>query len=249
LSIFIQGMSPIVLERFLPPDITAIDAVALAWFVTAWAAFNFIQDHLLKHSVNQHLIVLRRHWMARMLERDARMPDTVLLGHSMQSCSFFASTTMLVLAGLVGFFGVADHAHQLLDNMGLAVKTSLALFEVKLMIQGAIFVLAFFKFTWAIRQFNYCVAMIGSAPLPPVPEAERDRLAGPIAGMLSLALGEFNSGIRAYYFALAGMVWLVDPFFYMVATAGVVVILTRRQVFSRAERLLRSQLEYLELED
>lgn len=234
------------LNGLLPPDVTTLDMVAFVWFLGVWGAFNVIQDHLLRHGVNQHLIRVRRHWMERMMERDIRMPDTMLLGHSMQSCSFFASTTVLLLAGLVGSFGSADRAQTLLAELSFTQTTSAAFFEAKLLMLGCIFIFAFFKFTWAIRQFNYCVAMIGSAPNPPVPADLRRRYAQPIAGMLSLALSEFNSGIRAYYFALAAINWLANPLLFMLATAGVVGVLGRRQLFSRPERLLREQLALLD---
>ena len=234
------------LDRFLPADASLLDAIAFAWFISAWATFNLVQDHLLHRGVNEHLIVLRRRWMERMLERDVRIPDTMLLGHSMQSCTFFASTTVLVLAGLVGSFGAADHAHQMLSGLGFTVQTSLALFQAKLMVLGGIFIFAFFKFTWALRQFNYCVALLGSVPNPPVSKKGRKVLAGPIAGMLSLALAEFNSGIRAYYLALAALTWMIDPKAFIVATAGVLLVLGRRQIASRAERLLRQQIVNLD---
>jgi uncharacterized membrane protein len=238
--------SAAVLNGLLPSDVTTTDIVAFVWFLGVWGAFNFVQDHLLTGGVNQHLIRVRRHWMERMMEREVRLPDTMLLGHSMQSCSFFASTTVLVLAGLVGSFGMADHAQQILAELSFTTRTTLEFFNAKLLMLGCIFIFAFFKFTWALRQFNYCVALIGSAPIPPVPEDIRKRIAERIAGMLSLALSEFNSGIRAYYFALAALNWLIDPRLFMLATAGVVGILSRRQLLSRPERLLREQLALLD---
>jgi len=228
------------------PDFTALDAIALAWFLGMWGAFNIIQDYILRGGVNQHLKKVRHHWMKRMLERDVRVADTMLLGHSMQSCAFFASTTVLLMAGLVGSFGAADHAQGLLAELNFAIRTSLAFFEAKLLMLGCIFIFAFFKFTWAIRQFNYCVALIGAAPNPPLTEKQLDGFAGPIADTLSLALGEFNSGIRAYYFALAAFNWMIDPRLFMLATAGVVAVLARRQLLSRPEVILRRQLSALD---
>jgi len=227
----------------IPADVTLLDLVALAWFLGMWGAFNVIQDHVLRGSVNRHLVQLRVRWMERMLEREVRLPDAMLLGHSMQSCSFFASATVLVLAALLGSFSAADHAQQVLSELSFAVVTSRGLFEMKLLMLGCIFIFAFFKFTWALREFNYSIALIGAAPPPPETPEERRLVAEPIAGMLTLALSEFNSGIRAYYFALAALNWLIDPRLLIVATAGVTAVLCRRQMWSRAERLLRSQVE------
>lgn len=227
----------------IPPDVTTLDLLAFAWFLGMWGAFNIIQDHVLRGGVNRHLMTLRLRWMERMLERDVRLPDTMLLGHSMQSCSFFASATVLVLAALLGSFSAADHAQQVLSELSFAVVTSRGFFEMKLLMLGCIFIFAFFKFTWALRQFNYSIALIGAAPPPPASPEECREIAEPIAGMLTLALSEFNSGIRAYYFALAALNWLIDPRLLILATLGVTAVLSRRQVWSRAERLLRAQVE------
>lgn len=234
------------IDSVFPNDLTALDAFAFVWFLGLWGAFNVVQDRLLHRGVNHHLVRIRRYWMERMMERHEPMPDTLLIGHSMQSCTFFASTTALMLAGLVGWFGMADRAQKLLEEVSFARPTSLALFELKLLVLGCIFIFAFFKFTWSLRQFNYCVALIGSAPLAPLKPEWRRRCAKPIAGMLSLALGEFNSGIRAYYFALAALSWLSNPWLFIVAVTGVVAILSRRQLHSRPERLLREHLTNLD---
>ena len=39
------------------------------------------------------MLALRDAWMLRMLERDNRITDSSLLGHTIHSISFFASTT------------------------------------------------------------------------------------------------------------------------------------------------------------
>jgi len=232
----------------VPPDITPIDIVALFWFLASWIGFTLIQDHLLKGrvAVNQHLKVMRRHWMERMLERDNRIMDSQLVGHTMNSCTFFASTTMLVLAGLVGSFGAIEHAHEIVGSLSVTVRTSRQLFELKILLLVAIFTFGFFKFTWALRQYNYCCALIGSAPLPPLPDDDRRIMAENIADAITLAVLALNGGIRAYYFALAALTWIVSPWLFILASTGVVVVLTRRQGFSPTEKVIRLQTDVLE---
>lgn len=225
----------------MPPDVTTLDLVALVWFVGVWGAYDLIQDQLLtgRTGINQHMKIVRVAWMRRMLERDNRMVDTSLIGHTMQSATFFASTTMLVLAGLLGMLGAADRVHGMLGQLSLAVHTSPEFFEMKLLLQLGIFVLGFFRFTWALRQYNYCCAMIGAAPLPPVPEAQGANLARRIAAVMTLAVTSFNGGLRSYYFAVAALMWLIHPGLFMAATAWVVLVLLRRQVWSRTYSAIR----------
>jgi uncharacterized membrane protein len=232
----------------VPPDATLLDLIAFGWFLGAWTAFTLVQDYLLKDrvAVNQHLTLIRREWMQRMLERENRIMDSQLFGHTMNSCTFFASTTMLVLAGLVGSFGAIERVHEILGGMSFTVRTSRELLELKMLVLMGIFVFGFFKFTWALRQYNYCCALLGSAPLPPVPEAERKVMAGNIAAALTLAVKAFNGGLRSYYFALAALAWFIHPGVLMAATGFVLLVLVRRQGFSRTERVISAQADALE---
>jgi uncharacterized membrane protein len=232
----------------VPPDLSPLDLAAFAWFLGVWGAFNLVQDHLLRGRthVNQHLKVIRRVWMERMLERDNRIMDSQLVGHTMNSCTFFASTTMLVLAGLLGSFGAIEQAHDIITGLSFTVRTSREFFELKMLLLVSIFTYAFFKFTWALRQYNYVCALIGAAPQPPVPDGERMATAANIAQALTLAVTALNGGLRAYYFALAALCWLISPWLLMVATAFVVGVLVRRQGWSATERVIAAQTDRLE---
>ncbi|SMF78336.1 Uncharacterized membrane protein [Azospirillum oryzae] len=235
----------------MPPDLTTLDIVAFVWFVGSWVGFTITQDHLLtgRNVLNQHLRIVRRYWIERMLERDNRILDSQLFGHTMHSCTFFASTNMLVLAGLIGSFGAAERAQQFISNLSFAVQTSPQLFEIKMLLMVVIFTFGFFKFTWALRQYNYCCALIGSAPMPPVPQDDRKEIARTIGEALTLAITALNGGIRAYYFALAALVWVIGPIPLILASSGVVLVLTRRQAFSATEKVIRVQTQWLERND
>lgn len=227
---------------------TLLDLIALGWFLASWVGFTLTQDHLLAGGklVNQHLKVIRRHWMERMMERDNRIMDSQLFGHTMHSCTFFASTNMLILAGLVGSFGGIDRTHELITSLTFTVQTSRDLFEAKMLLLIVIFTFGFFKFTWALRQYNYCCALIGAAPVRPLPQAVHRRMVENMADALTLAVTALNGGMRAYYFALAALAWVIGPIPFLLASTGVVVVLARRQAFSATERIIREQMELLE---
>ncbi|PWC83825.1 hypothetical protein TSH100_19905 [Azospirillum sp. TSH100] len=235
----------------MPPDVTTLDIIAFVWFVGSWVGFTVIQDHLLtgRNMVNQHLKIVRRHWIERMLNRENRIMDAQLFGHTMHSCTFFASTNMLVLAGLIGSFGAAERAQQVVSDLSFTVQTSHQMFEMKMLLMVAIFTFGFFKFTWALRQYNYCCALIGSAPMPPVPDDDRKAISQAIGEALTLAITALNGGMRAYYFALAALAWIIGPLFLIAATSGVILVLTRRQAFSATEKVIRVQTQWLERND
>lgn len=228
----------------MPIEIPVIDVVAICWLALVWAGYNLVMDRLLSRRIglNQHMKDVRRLWMLRMLERDNRITDASLVGSVMQSVSFFASATMLVLVGLVGFLGAVDQAYGALSALFFTVKTSKELFELKILVLVGIFIYAFLKFTWALRQFNYSCALLGAAPVAPVLASDRDAIASPIAELLSLAVSSFNGGLRAYYFSLAVLTWFIQPWLFMVVTGWMLLVLVRRQLLSRTFRAIRGGL-------
>lgn len=219
-------------------DVTVLDTAALFAFATVWLTYNAFFDGWLRrpNSINAKMIAIRKIWMKRLLERDNRIVDATLIGHSIRSATFFASTTILVIAGLIGVIGSADRVHGAAVNLSVLLLTGTqALFELKIFVLISIFVYAFFKFTWAIRQFNYFSAIIGSAP-EPHDDAGTDELAHRMALILSQAVWQLNAGIRAYYFALAALGWFVHPLFFMIMTVLMTAVLVRRQLSSPTSR-------------
>lgn len=229
-------------------DATVFDVAALIWFLIVWLGYGWIAEHVPGRPIglNHHMIGLREAWMTRMLQRDNRIMDSQLIGHTIHSVTFFASTTMLVLAGLLGVFGGVDRVYQLVGELSFAVHTGKAFFELKMFLLVGMFVFAFLKFTWSLRQYNYLCALIGSAPLPPVePRLLRDS-ARCTAAVLSQAVGSFNAGLRAYYFALAAIAWFVQPWLFMALTTWMLGVLISRQIMSPTFRAIAGQARRLE---
>jgi uncharacterized membrane protein len=223
-------------DRVLP--LGTLDWLAIAVFALGWIGYAALFDWRPGSrplSLNRAMALVRTAWMRQMLRRE-RIMDAMLIGHLINSVSFFASATVLLLAGLIGALASGDTVAGLIANLGITQPAPPALFEVKLVLLIAIFVYAFFKFTWAIRQFNYTVALIGAAPPLPVPPAEATRLADDAAGLMGEAIRSFNAGIRAYYFAFAVLGWLVHPLAFVVLTLWVVAVLSFRQLRSPAFR-------------
>jgi uncharacterized membrane protein len=181
--------------------------------------------------------------MGEMLRRENRMADSALLGHLIHSVSFFASATLLVIAALSGAFGALDTFHAAVSELTVTGPAmSRRALEARLLLLLVIFVYAFFKFTWAIRQYNYCCALIGAAP-PASEEIEPERRAAltrQAAEMLSIAVATFNGGLRAYYFALAALGWFVHPLVFIAAVLWIVLVLLRRQFFSHTLKSVRA---------
>ena len=101
----------------------------------------------------------------------------------------------------------------------------------------ALFVYAFFKFTWSMRLYNFVAVMIGSAPMPEdskVSPAAREALVLHSSKICNQAGDAFNLGLRSYYYALAVIAWFIHPTALLVTSTLVVLVLYRREFRSDA---------------
>jgi uncharacterized membrane protein len=151
------------------------------------------------------------------------------VGNLMQNVSFYANTTIYVIAGLLALLGTMDKLIDAASDLPFARAVSREVWEVKLLLLLMVFVVAYFKFTWSLRQFNMLSILIGAAP-PPGEGTEED--AQRFAKVNSLAGDEFNRGIRAYYFGLAAVFWFVQPWLFVAVTTLIVLVLYRRDFLS-----------------
>lgn len=218
--------------------VTAPDWVALGWFLIAWAGYGWFADN--SRWASEGLLgashVHRQEWARQMLKRELRMTDAALVGNLMQSVSFYASTTIYIIAGLLAVLGTLDQVIRFAADLPFARETSRELSELKLLLLLTVFVVAYFKFTWALRQFNLLSILIGASPVSTGEKAEA--AAQRVANVNSLAGDEFNRGIRAYYFGLAAVAWFIQPWLFLGVTTIVVVVLYRRDFKSAALRAI-----------
>ncbi len=213
------------------------DLLALGWFVFCWVGYTFYaswrgRDTACLASV---LHLYREDWMRRMLLRDNRIADANVIGNLERNASFFASSTLIILAGVLTVLGSSDRAVSLLADLPFVKDASRPLSELKLLGLAVVFVYAFFTFSWCMRQYNFASTLIGSAPMVGeryVNELERKSFAERTARVISMAANQFNFGLRAYYFGMAMLGWFIHPGLFVLVTAGVVVILYRREFHS-----------------
>lgn len=221
--------------------LTPLDIISVLWFFGVWTGYTLIADsERLQHRsvlgiMNEH----RQRWMHEMLRRDMRMLDALILNHLQSGIAMFASTSILVVGGLVASLGATEKAIAVLSALPFLRETSRFEWELKILLLLLIFVFAFFKFVWSYRLNTYCAVLIGAVPSSTEIDADakdQARRAGKIA---NLAARHFNRGLRAFYFALAALSWVLHPIAFMVATTWVAVVLYRRDFRSRSQQIIR----------
>lgn len=215
-----------------------IDWVALGGFVVAYVGYvRFAKAHAATQpSILAATNRIRRQWMRQTTYREVRVVDGVVIQNLSTSPSFFASTTILIIGGLLATLAAGDKASALLEEIPFAVRTSALVLDLKLVLLLVIFVYAFFRFTWSLRQYSFGALLIAAAPEaaqiaaePDGGEATRDAFAARAGAIVALAAEAFNDGLRAYYFAFAAMGWFFSPWVFIGATAAIVTVLYRRE--------------------
>ncbi len=234
------------MQNIINLGISVLDIIALIWFISIWIGYIiFSKNKCKKEKIGliAEMDTIRREWGLELLKRDNRVMDSQLINGLIRKESFFASTTMLILASTLALMGVGDQAIPLFQNIPFAQTTTTVLWELKVLVLIVVFMFAFFKFTWSIRQHSYCATLLGSIGSPDESDDKKSILkAQQFADLSSLAANHFNNGLRAYYFALAELSWFFHPLAFIFASTWVVVILYRREYYSKAHDILANKL-------
>tara|TARA_R110002051_G_scaffold183061_3_gene252692 strand:- start:11875 stop:12573 length:699 start_codon:yes stop_codon:yes gene_type:complete len=210
----------------------AFDVAAALFMILIYGALGWIIEHPPKSrpSVTILMSQKRRDWMRVFVERDPRIFDSQILASLRQGTSFFASTCILAIGGVLALAQNTD------PLVGVArevteVMTPVLAIQLKLAFVGIILTNAFLKFVWSNRVFGYCAVLMAAVPNDP-----NDPLAHPRAAQAAelniRAAMNFNRGLRAMYFALGALAWLLGPIGLFVATLVVVWVVWSREFAS-----------------
>lgn len=218
---------------------TWIDWGALALFFLCWLGYGPLLGMLARRSgsLNDDMMIVRRAWMRAMTHREMRLIDSQLMGHSINSASFFASANLLLIAAVAGVLFGGEQALLGVAGVGAEIRSTEVL-EAKLALVLVCLARGLLDFIWSIRQMNYTLALIGSAP-EPGEAGDRNAFADAAGAVLNPALSAFSQGVRGYYFALAAGAWLFGPVWLALGVVSAFALLVWRQAASPAARAIR----------
>src|SRR5262245_58234989 len=223
----------------LPPT----DWLAVLFFFAAWVGYTQFAKRRadVQPSVLASTNLWRQRWMLQATQRENRIVDAAVLQSLSSSPSFFASTTILMIGGVLAALGTSDKASELVRELPFAARTTMLVFDLKIGLLAAVFVFAFFRFTWSLRQYTFGAILVGAAPDARLitDTAQREAFAARAGRVLGLAAESFTDGLRAYYMAFAVVAWFFSPWVFIAATALVVWVLYRREFHSEVLEALR----------
>lgn len=205
-----------------------LDWLALSAWMCLWAGYQWfsLEPRRGRESLTALMVPIRRQWMLESLNRENRISDAALVGNLLHSATFFSSTTLLILGGLFAFISSLDKNAVFVSNLPFAGQTSLQALEFKFVILSFVFIYALFRFLWSIRQFNLLTILIGAYPAAPVPPQRGTGLPpvhvlGQATRLNALAGNNFAQALRAYYYAVPILLWLINP--WLLLAGGIVV--------------------------
>lgn len=213
-----------------------LNIAALVVFIVAWVALEPLLARgwpRPSDSLSVDMVRVRTAWMRETLTRDNNfIGDAAIIGHTINSASFFGSANLIVIIGLGGaLFMTPDYG----GGNGLIAMFAAAdpvwLFQSKVLLVIATLLRGLSDFIWAVRQLNYCLGAIGASPARQE-ERDIDAWTNALTMVLNPALRSFSVGVRSYYFTVAAAFWFLGPIAFLLATAFGVGLLVWRQSWS-----------------
>jgi uncharacterized membrane protein len=217
---------------------SAVDWVALGFFFLAWFGYHAAVERSAagRKSLNRLMNVHRYAWARATLVRDNRIVDTTINASLQNGTAFFASTSLIAIGASLTLLRSAEEVLNVFSELPLGLATTRIAWELKVLGLAVIFVYAFFKFAWSYRLFNYAAILLGAIPVLKGGEVtvQMERAAWRAASVNTIAGRHFNRGQRAFFFALAYLGWFISGYVLIMATAGVLYVMWRRQFMSDA---------------
>ena len=210
------------------------DWAAVAVFFGAWIFYVMAARQKIagSGSLVSTANAIRFQWMRQTAVRDVRVFDGIVVQNLSSSPSFFASTAIFVIGGLVAALGAGDKANEFVQEIPFAARTSALVLDLKILLLIGIYINAFFSFTWSMRQYSFGALMVAAAPDREIflnDEDARNAFAASASRMMGLAAETFNNGVRAVYLSFAAMLWFFSPWALMAGTVIVLWVLYQRE--------------------
>jgi len=214
-------------------QLTLWDALALGYLaLVLWATGLSVTRHPRGWlSTGEMVSAYRLLWMRRAARREVRVTDITLLALLRTGATFLASMTMFAIGGAVALLGQIDLLESLAQNVVGGFNAPRATQQVKLLCLIALLVYALLKFIWSVRVFGYCAVLMSAVPNDPTDPQARPRTAQAAELNIRAAMN-FNRGLRAMYFALGALAWLLGAVPLVVATTVVIWVVWSREFAS-----------------
>lgn len=202
------------------------DLAAFAASVGILLIYHLFLAYKVRHNpgytVQSVNVIARTAWVHSIMrdgKRDVLPVQT--LRNSTMAATFLASTSVLLIMGVMSLSGEADKLDSSWHALNVLGSKHAALWQFKLLLILIDLFFSFFCFSMAIRLFNHVGYLIN------VPLSMNRNIISPahVAGHLNRAGYFFSIGMRSYHFLMPLVFWLFGPHFMLVGTLGLAMVL------------------------
>ena len=223
------------LKLFTPLDLLAVVVLVGGWAFIGW---YIEKDHAGRQSTHNVMTKYRIQWMEVMTRRTPRIFDVNMMSTLRQGTSFFISAVMLGIGGCVALIGQADKLRGVAVDLTGGTETPIVVWEFKILLIILLLSSAFLKFVWSHRLFGYNAIVMAAVPEGDPDSEVTKSMARKSAKLNIYAARSFNRGLRATYFSLAALAWLIGPLALMLSSVLTLYVIYQREFNSQSRAAL-----------
>ncbi len=220
-----------------------IEHIALFIFLLSWLGYSTFV-HCYRHLPGNLYSIMRQHrveWMKNSIMRDNRAADVMNMGNLMRSIGIFASGAIIIVGALMPLFRHTESLRSFLNDLPFITYQTIEELQFKLSLLAVIFIHAFFKFTWSLRQYQYASILLLARNHAKKLDKKALADAEANAAIICNAARHFSMGIKSFYFGIAVLSWFVNSYLFIAITVLIVTVLIRREFFSKALNIIANE--------
>ncbi len=223
-----------------------------AFFITIalWFSYNIYMTYRIQSarsgSLTSWINLYRVRWMYSAMQRlpQDRLIDTRVLEYFMQNSTFFASTSIFIAAGIASIMQGREEFRALVTSSAFFADYSPYFWEARCVLLIAIFIYAFFKYTWSLRQIHYACVLISTAPQISAKQKPLflRKTAKHIATLIINGSKHHDAAVRSFYAGFIFFSSFINIYLTMVLMILNMCILHRREFYSKTLKTLKYDL-------
>ncbi len=223
--------------------LTLLDYLAFSSLVICWAGYILFCRRLSAKGLGLVTAMhsLRSQWMLNYVKNakhSPRIAEAQIINILQNNVSFYITITVFVIAGLMTMLSSHEAMLLVLNQLPYQSSNAAETLPSKILVLILIFIIAFFRLSWALRQGRYYAIALFALPHQTFSKEGQDAIANKLAWTMSISARSFNNAYHAYYFGLSALSWMVHPALFILTNIWVVGVIYRREFGSRALQAL-----------
>jgi uncharacterized membrane protein len=171
------------------------------------------------------MVWYRHRWIRLIFESGDGMLAVHTFRNQLMSCTFLASTAILVDLGLLTLLGLPRESVSFLYG-DMSDKAAYNWLLVKVVMMIGLYSYNFLSFAICIRDLNYLSYLSGLYGMED--SEDQERVLHHLEDLLDRVAMNYTRGLRGYFFGLPLFFWLLSPYLLIITSIVILVLLYMR---------------------